>query len=75
MNFSSKMSVGKIQRILADDWFSYENAADIIADIMHYCDAMGHPFEAVLNTAQGYYEMDQYEEDPPIEALLEDDGA
>lgn len=47
----------------------YENPSDIIADIMHYCERYSIPFEAVLNTAQGYYESDLKEN------LIEDDGA
>jgi hypothetical protein len=68
--FSSydKLSAGRIQRILHDE-YQYENPSDIIADIMHYCEQNKIPFEAVLNTAQGYYDADRKE------TLLEDDGA
>ena len=68
MNPYAEISIGKIQRILANDT-NYENISDLIADIMHYCDHSEIPFEAALNKAQGYYEADLEE------SLLEDDGA
>ena len=61
-------SVNRIAKIIHTEDV-YENPSDIIADIMHYCERYQIPFEAVLNTAQGYYDTDVKEN------LLEDDGA
>jgi len=53
----ARLSVVRIMRTIEAEP-KYEGAADIIADIMHYCDAYGVPFEQILNQAQGYYDAD-----------------
>jgi len=57
MNDYAIIAVRRIIQIL-EAGANYEGAADIIADIMHYCDSYGVPFEQILNQAQGYYDAD-----------------
>lgn len=60
-----KMSVERIQKLLASE-ANYENASDIIADILHYCEANGTPFQVALERAQDYHAADVggYDEEP-----------
>lgn len=64
-----QISVNRINELL-DTIPAYENVSDIIADIMHWCDANEEPFSEALLKAEEYYDAD-YEE----ERMKEDDGA
>ena len=70
MNPHSLASVKRIEKIMLSQT-AYDNPADLIADIMHWCDANDRSFETLLNTAQGYYD-DELEEEKVLE---HDDGA
>jgi len=69
MNPYVELSIKRVEQIMATQP-SYDNPSDLIADIMHWCDAKGQSFESLLNTAQGYYDADLEEE-----MAQEDDGA
>jgi hypothetical protein len=67
-NYSLLASM-RIERLLGKEP-AWETPADIIADIVHWCDSKDLDFNQFLYKALGYYE-DEVDE----EKLLEDDGA
>jgi hypothetical protein len=49
-------SVDNIDRILVD--MSADHPGDIIADILHWCDANGEDFEDILQRGRDYHEQE-----------------
>lgn len=62
---STQKSIEALQKYMSEQL--YEKPADVIADIMHYCDKNNIDFDDEVNTANKYYnddlEMQEFEED------------